>query len=148
MTKTSYCKSCSKKFKYDDGRQIGKWCSHKCQMEGQYKLYIEQWKAGKKDGMRGKYDVSKYIRKYLFRKNNASCSVCKWNRRHSVTGKVPLHIDHIDGNVRNNTEDNLRLLCPNCHSLTENFGVLNRGNGRYNCTKTKHPQYKYKGKQE
>jgi hypothetical protein len=38
--------------------------------------------------------------------------------------------DHIDGNWRNNTEENLRLLCPNCDSLTHTFSALNKGNGR------------------
>lgn len=53
-----------------------------------------------------------------------------WNKRHSVTQNVPLDIDHIDGNHKNNTENNLRLLCPNCHALTTNFKNLNKGNGR------------------
>ena len=30
-----------------------------------------------------------------------------------------------DGDATNNSEDNLQLLCPNCHSLTENYGRLN-----------------------
>ena len=30
----------------------------------------------------------------------------------------------------NNSEENLQLLCPNCHSLTENFGARNQ-----NCTR-------------
>jgi hypothetical protein len=30
----------------------------------------------------------------------------------------------------NNKEENLILLCPNCHSLTSTFGSLNIGNGR------------------
>ena len=32
-----------------------------------------------------------------------------------------LHMDHIDGNRKNNKEENLRWLCPNCHSQTETF---------------------------
>lgn len=32
---------------------------------------------------------------------------------------APLEIEHIDGNALNNKEDNLILLCPNCHSLTK-----------------------------
>ncbi|MEN9582255.1 MAG: hypothetical protein RL641_209 [Candidatus Parcubacteria bacterium] len=40
--------------------------------------------------------------------------------------------DHIDGNWRNNIEENLRLLCPNCDSLTPTFSAFNRGNGRKN----------------
>lgn len=34
---------------------------------------------------------------------------------------LSLHLDHIDGNPRNNVIANLRLLCPNCHSQTETY---------------------------
>ena len=46
------------------------------------------------------------------------------------TNTLPLEIDHIDGNSENNSEENLRLICPNCHSLTANYRGANRGNGR------------------
>jgi Zn finger protein HypA/HybF involved in hydrogenase expression len=58
------------------------------------------------------------------------CSNCGWNQKHPVTGHSPLEIDHIDGNANNNNEANLRLLCPNCHSLTVTYKNLNKGNGR------------------
>lgn len=41
------------------------------------------------------------------------CGLSEWQ-----THKITLELDHIDGNNRNNTKENLRLLCPNCHSLT------------------------------
>ena len=43
---------------------------------------------------------------------------------------IPLEIEHIDGNYLNNSESNLTLLCPNCHSLTATYKGANRGNGR------------------
>lgn len=48
---------------------------------------------------------------------------------------MPLEVHHIDGNCTNNKEENLQLLCPNCHSLTPNSGSLNKGNSK---------RYKYK----
>jgi predicted HNH restriction endonuclease len=46
------------------------------------------------------------------------------------TGKIPLEIEHIDGNYMNNDENNLDLICPNCHSLTGTYKSLNLGHGR------------------
>ena len=41
-----------------------------------------------------------------------------------------LQIDHIDGNSDNHKEENLILICPNCHSLTLTYGARNKGSGR------------------
>lgn len=58
------------------------------------------------------------------------CEQCGWNEINPETGKVPVQVDHKDGCWKNNHIDNLRVLCPNCHSLTPTYGSLNRGNGR------------------
>ena len=36
-------------------------------------------------------------------------------------GFMPKEIDHIDGDSQNNKFENLKLLCPNCHSLTKTW---------------------------
>ena len=110
-------------------RAKSKFCSNKCQFEYDYKTYIQRWKNGEEDGMSGKFGVSEHIRRYLFNKYNGSCQICGWNKTNPFSENVPLQIHHIDGNYKNNTEENLQLLCPNCHSLTETFGRLNK-NGR------------------
>ncbi len=120
--KCIYCgKELNKKVKY---------CSNKCQMEYQYEEYISEWKKGRKDGLIGKYQTSGYIRRYLHEKYNSSCCECGWNKINPYTGKIPLEIEHIDGDYTNNKEENLKLLCPNCHSLTATYKGANIGNGR------------------
>lgn len=75
-------------------------------------------------------NISAHIRRYLVEKYGEACTICGWSSKNMVTGKVPLEIDHINGNSENNSEDNLRLICPNCHSLSVNFRNLNKGKGR------------------
>jgi hypothetical protein len=139
MKKKGSCGQCGKSFDYDDTQKTGKWCSNACQMANQYESYIKRWKAGQEHGNTGKYDLSAHIRRYLFDKHESKCCQCGWGELNPSTGKVPLHVDHVDGDFKNNQPENLRLLCPNCHSLTENYGILNRGKGRYSKTKTPHP---------
>lgn len=121
-----YCLNCGKELDY----QEKKYCSNACQQEYQYKEYISKWKSGEVDGRAGKYDVSSHIRKYLFDKYKNSCQICGWNKINPFTGLVPLQIHHIDGDCLNNKEENLQLLCPNCHSLTDNYGNLNKNSSR------------------
>lgn len=88
------------------------------------------WKDGKVSGLQKIGIVATYIKKYLRIKFGNKCCLCGWSKVNQKTGLVPLVADHIDGNWRNNLESNLRLLCPNCDSLTSTYAGSNRGNGR------------------
>ena len=46
----------------------------------------------------------------------SQCNITEWNNQ-----KLIMQLDHIDGNNSNNQIENLRLLCPNCHSLTSTY---------------------------
>lgn len=120
------CLNCGKELDYS----AKKYCSQSCQTEFQYKNYIERWKKGEESGTVGKYEISAHIRRYLFEKYNCSCQICGWNEINPVSGKVPLQIHHIDGDCLNNKEENLQLLCPNHHALTETYGNLNKESSR------------------
>ena len=109
-----------------------KYCNNRCQVEYQYRSYIERWKAGKESGLQSLGLVSRYIKRYLREKFGNKCCLCGWAEVNTKTKRVPLVADHIDGNWRNNIESNLRLLCPNCDSLTPTYAGLNNGKGRKN----------------
>lgn len=119
--KHTHCLQCGKPL----SKTASKFCNNECKSRYYYEQYIERWKQGLEDGKSGKYDVSENIRRYLFEKYNSSCQECGWNIVNKYTNKVPLQIHHIDGDCTNNKEENLQLLCPNCHSLTENYGSRN-----------------------
>lgn len=53
-----------------------------------------------------------------------SCELCGWSQR-SNDGRLPLELDHINGDSKDNRLENLRILCPNCHSLQPTHRGLN-----------------------
>jgi hypothetical protein len=115
-------------------RIVGKgkfFCSHKCQRDYDYKEFIVKWKKGEfSGGSEDGYKTSRHVRRYMLEKADYRCEQCGWTGINPVSKKVTVVIDHEDGNAGNNSESNLRVLCPNCHSLTPTFGNLNNGNGR------------------
>lgn len=125
--KNTICINCGEKI----DRHNVSFCSNKCQQDYNYKEYINRWKNGEESGTVGEawIELSSYIRRYLFEKYENKCSICGWNKINPHTGKLPLEVEHIDGDATNNKEENLTLLCPNCHSLTKTYRGANRGHG-------------------
>ena len=121
-----YCKNCGKELTSEQKHNI--YCSNTCQQQYQRNEYIKRWKNGEEDGLNGDYGLSLHIKNYLIEKANYQCEKCGWGEVNPFTGNIPLQIHHIDSDYTHNVEDNLQVLCPNCHSLTENFG--SRGKGR------------------
>lgn len=44
------------------------------------------------------------------------CEICNWAKQ-SISGRIPVELDHKNGDRFDNRLENLRILCPNCHSL-------------------------------
>jgi hypothetical protein len=85
-----------------------------CPMKGKVKLELPP------DNLT--FDEMTWWRKriFLLEKAGHKCSICGFSKTRE-DGRGILEIDHIDADHTNNTIENLRVLCPNCHAMTSNF---------------------------
>jgi Zn finger protein HypA/HybF involved in hydrogenase expression len=61
------------------------------------------------------------LKRYLYRneikkEKCEDCGITEWNNK-----KISFDLEHIDGNSSNNLLENLKILCPNCHSQTSTY---------------------------
>lgn len=113
------CPGCGKEFKRSQ-----KYCSFSCAADHK----TRRWLAGEIFETSEWCTVPDFIKAYMLDECWHQCSWCGWSEVNPFTGSIPLEIDHIDGDCMNNAYKNLRVLCPSCHSLTETYRTLNRGN--------------------
>ena len=124
------CISCNKEFKPSKNSR-DMYCSNKCQMNKQHEDYIERWLRGEEKGWVGRTrSLSKRVRRWVRETKGEACEWCGWNEKHPVDNSILTEIDHIDGDTENVTPDNLRVLCPNCHSMTPTFRARNKSSKR------------------
>jgi len=127
------CKVCGKitKTRSEKTAKKRKFCSNHCQQKLKHEATVKMILNGSKSAVSTMCGLKGSLRKYLIDKSNNQCSKCGWSEKNTTSGKVPLEINHIDGDWRNNDLSNLEVLCPNCHALTPNYGALNKGKGRH-----------------
>lgn len=130
--KIKTCRCCNERFCLNCGIKLNKnqqkYCSIKCQNAYQRQQYVNDVNNGIASGLKKNGETTKIsdcIRTYLLEKYDYKCQKCRWGEINPASGKSPLEIHHKDGDKTNNKEDNLELLCPNCHSLTPNYKYLN-----------------------
>jgi hypothetical protein len=71
-------------------------------------------------------------KRVLIQERGHKCEDCEleyWKSK-----KIPLELEHIDGNNRNNDKSNLKLLCCNCHALTDTWRGKNINSGKVKVT--------------
>ena len=128
--KKYYCLNCGALIDHKKNTKH-KYCSNACQQAYEYKLWVEKYKHDNSIAVNTKWgQIPSQLRRYIFEKYENKCCICGGSDINPYTDTIPLEVDHIDGNSENNSEENLRLICPNCHSLTPTYRGANRGNGR------------------
>ena len=72
---------------------------------------------------------NKLIKENIVENKCDICGLTNW-----LDKPIVLQLHHIDGNPNNNSLENLQLLCPNCHSQTDNYcGSANIDKIKYYC---------------
>ena len=101
----------------------GKWAQNRKSV-GYYK--------GKKGlTIKGKVLLQKLIDEGYKERKCEKCGNTEWQGM-----PIPLQVHHVDGNHLNNDVNNLQVLCPNCHALTDNFCGRNIGREKKKGTST------------
>jgi hypothetical protein len=115
-----YCIVCNNELKT---RKAKYFCSGKCDQLKRWNVIREKIEAT------GIAEHPRSAKRYLIEVNGSICKECgifEWYGK-----KLSLILDHIDGDASNCNLINLRLLCPNCDSLTPTFKNRNYGKGRF-----------------
>jgi hypothetical protein len=123
--KTYKCLNCSTEHKHRGVNFANKYCDNKCQVEWQYKKRTQQWLE---EGVDWGKQIPRWTKRWLKEQRGYACEVCGISQHNGKD--IVLEVDHIDGHHKNNHPDNLRLICPNCHSQTDTYKAKNTGNGR------------------
>ncbi|ARB11702.1 HNH endonuclease [Pectobacterium phage vB_PatM_CB7] len=111
--------------------RLGKYCTNSCQREFEQKRRVSSWLSGEEKGYSGKSaQLKPFVRRYLHDTRGTACEECGWDKRHPCDGSVLTEIDHVDGDAMNCTPENLKILCPNCHSMTPTFRARNKKSSR------------------
>jgi len=107
-----------------DWRLVGQWAKHLPENKEIARQNLQAARQKSLDEVTGK----NAIRKKLIELRGYRCEECQrtmWQER-----PIPVHVHHIDGNKKNNRLGNLKILCLNCHGLTDNFCAKNRKSKR------------------
>ncbi len=107
----------------DNPTKNEKFCCYKCLAAFHSNEWKQKWLSNE---IR---PSNRFIGRELLKIRGSKCELCgienRWNDK-----PLTLQVDHINGNAGDSRIENVRLICPNCHSQTQFYGSKNRGRGR------------------
>lgn len=120
------CLSCNSIIPFKGYTYQHKYCDNKCQRDLQSKLILEKNIELFNEGKLANRPAIRRVLSHLYGEKCFECDLTDWQNK-----SIVLQVDHINGEPYNNSPENLRLLCPNCHSQTDSFAGGNVGKGRW-----------------
>lgn len=99
---------------YDPHRYVFSEKDEESRLNGLEKYYLEREKT-----IPFHLLGEKSRKKIVFQEQNYKCLWCHISSWRNLP--LSFHLDHIDGNKKNNYRTNLRVLCPNCHTQTDTY---------------------------
>ena len=115
----SNCKNCGKEITYMPSQSKGLYCGWNCSAADRIKVKFAlntNWSKG----------MGVHLKKLRGEKCE-ECDITEHNDK-----PIIFQVDHINGDRTDNRHENLKILCPNCHSQTSTFGVKNIKDEAYN----------------
>jgi len=108
----SNCKNCGNKITYSPSQSKGLYCCWDCSAADRIKTKFAlntNWSKG----------MGTHLKK--LRGNRCEeCGITEHNGK-----PITFQVDHINGDRTDNRHENLKIMCPNCHSQTSTYGVKN-----------------------
>jgi hypothetical protein len=124
------CSWCGTKF-VGHRTSRGKFCGFDCMGKSNSDKVLQSWLSGEDPGWTGKtVQLKTTVRRYILAQAGNACSICGWSEKHPIDGLPLVEVDHINGDPFDCSPENLRVLCPNHHAMTETHRARNRGSGR------------------
>lgn len=119
--KTYNCIHCGKENKWGVNK-VNKFCNNVCHGAYRKANILKEWLDGTYFNKKGV--PPSVAKKWISEQQGHACLLCgikDWQGK-----PIVFQFDHLDGNPDNNTKENVRMMCPNCHSQTETYGFKNK----------------------
>jgi len=128
----TYCsRACANSRVFSDEAKLKKSIALKGKPSTRVISDLDKWKENIKQAWLDKYNATPFEdlgmenrRRRVFEEQDYCCNKCNISEWQGV--KIPLELEHKDGNNQNNSRTNLEGLCPNCHSITDTWRGRNK----------------------